>query len=58
MRNHDLVELVPGRAADLGFLDEIGALMGWGTAILFLDCIFIILLYERSRGWRSPARRC
>ncbi len=51
MRNHDLVELVPGRAADLGFLDEMGALMVWGTAILFIDCIFIILLYERSRGW-------
>ena len=51
MRNHDLVELVPGRAADLGFLDEMGALMVWGTAILFFDCILIILLYERSRGW-------
>ena len=51
MRNHDLVELAPGRAADLGFLDEMGALMVWGTAILFLDCILIILLYERSRAW-------
>jgi hypothetical protein len=51
MRNHDLVELAPGRAADLGFLNEMGALMVWGTAILFLDCILIILLYERSRGW-------
>ena len=51
MRNHTLVELSPGRAADLGFLNEIGALMVWGTAILFLDCIMIILLYERSRSW-------
>ena len=51
MSRHDLVELAPGRAADLGFLDEMGALMVWGTAVLFLDCIFIILLYERSRGW-------
>jgi diguanylate cyclase (GGDEF)-like protein len=51
MRRHDLVTLAPGRVADFGFLDEIGALMVWGTAILFLDCIFIILLYERSRAW-------
>jgi hypothetical protein len=65
MRNNDLVELAPGRAADLGFLDEMGALMIRGTAILFLDCIFIILLYSaRAVGWatgswrgsRSPAR--
>jgi diguanylate cyclase (GGDEF)-like protein len=28
-----------------------GALMVWGTAILFFDCIVIILLYERSRAW-------
>jgi len=28
-----------------------GALMVWGTAILFFDCIIIILLYERSRAW-------
>jgi len=25
--------------------------MVWGTAILFFDCILIILLYERSRTW-------
>jgi len=25
--------------------------MVWGTAILFFDCIIIILLYERSRAW-------
>ena len=51
MRHHDLVALAPGRVADFGFLDEIGALMVWGTAILFLDCILIILIYERSRTW-------
>jgi hypothetical protein len=28
-----------------------GALMVWGTAILFFDCIIMILLYERSRSW-------
>ncbi len=51
MRNHELVALAPGRTIDLGFLDEMGALMVWGTAILFVDCILIILLYERSRAW-------
>jgi diguanylate cyclase (GGDEF)-like protein len=51
MRHHTLAPLSPGRAADFGFLDEMGGLMVWGTAILFFDCIFIILLYERSRAW-------
>ena len=51
MRHHTLVPLSAGRAADFGFLNEMGALMVWGTAILFFDCIIIILLYERSRAW-------
>src|SRR5580765_5725446 len=55
MRHHNLVAatpgLTPGRAADFTFLNEMGALMVWGTAILFFDCILIILLYERSRSW-------
>ena len=51
MRHHTLVPLAPGRAADFAFLNEMGALMVWGTAILFFDCIIIILLYERSRAW-------
>jgi diguanylate cyclase (GGDEF)-like protein len=51
MRHHTLVALAPGRAADFAFLNEMGALMVWGTAILFFDCILIILLYERSRAW-------
>ncbi|HEY6025067.1 MAG TPA: GGDEF domain-containing protein [Pseudolabrys sp.] len=51
MRRHVAVALVPGRATDFAFLNEMGALMVWGTAILFFDCIIIILLYERSRIW-------
>jgi diguanylate cyclase (GGDEF)-like protein len=51
MRNHGLVPLTSDRAADFGFLNEMGALMVWGTAVLFLDCIIIILVYERSRAW-------
>jgi len=51
MRNHALLPLSPERVADLGFLNEMGVLMVWGTGILFIDCILIILLYERSRLW-------
>ena len=56
MRHHTLMPLTGGRAADFGFLDEMGALMVWGTAILFFDCIIIILLYERSRVWLGSYR--
>lgn len=51
MRQHDLVALAPGRSTDFGFLDEMGALMVWGTTLLYLDCILIILIYERVRTW-------
>jgi len=50
MRRHLPTALTPDRFADLGFIDEMGALMVWGTLILFADCIVIILLYERLRG--------
>jgi len=50
MRQHMPTALTPDRFADLGFLDEMGALMVWGTLILFADCILIILLYERLHG--------
>jgi len=48
MRQH---AMLAGHAADYGFIDQMGALMVWGTAILFFDCIIIILLYERTRAW-------
>ncbi len=51
MRQHDLVALTPGRTTDFGFLDEMGALMVWGTTLLYLDCLMIILIYERTRNW-------
>jgi diguanylate cyclase (GGDEF)-like protein len=41
--------VLEGHAADFAFLDEMGALMVWGTLILFADCIMMILLYERLR---------
>ncbi len=51
LRLHDVVVLGAGRAANFGFLDEMGALMVWGTALLFIDAILMVLLYERSRAW-------
>lgn len=51
MRQHLAIPLGADRAADFGFLNEMGGLMVWGTAVLFFDCIIIILLYERSRAW-------
>src|SRR6202050_1384326 len=48
-RQHGAAELAANRQADFGFLDEMGALMVWGTLILFADCIMMILLYEHSR---------
>jgi diguanylate cyclase (GGDEF)-like protein len=49
MRMHAVAGAV-GPSADFGFLDEMGALMVWGTVILFADCIMMILLYERLRA--------
>src|SRR5689334_21199976 len=48
MRHH---AVLPDHTADYGLIDQMGALMVWGTAILFFDCIIIILLYERTRAW-------
>ena len=51
MRHHSLAQLGPGGMADFAFLDQMGALMVWGTALLFIDCILIVILYEHSRTW-------
>lgn len=44
---HQPLELSPGHPADVNFLKEMGWLMVWGTAILYLDSLGIILLYEK-----------
>lgn len=44
---HVPVELSSAKAPSDEFLKEMGWLMVWGTAILYLDAIGIILLYER-----------
>jgi diguanylate cyclase (GGDEF)-like protein len=50
-RLHGGETLSASRHADFAFLDEMGALMVWGTLILFADCLIMILLYERSRAF-------
>src|SRR5690606_5793631 len=51
MRQHDVVAPVPGQLPDFPFLNQMGGLMVWGTLLLFVDSILIILLYERSASW-------
>lgn len=40
---------LPGYNPDLVLIDQMGALMIWGTTLLFVDSIALILLYERLR---------
>ncbi|UDF29716.1 UNVERIFIED_ORG: GGDEF domain-containing protein [Roseateles sp. XES5] len=47
LRHHQTIGAVPGRIADLAFIDEMGWLMLWGTMLLYVDSLAIILLYER-----------
>jgi len=59
LRSHDTVSVIPDRVPDIRFVDEMGWLMVWGTILLFIDAIAIIVLYERigdafgrHLGWR------
>lgn len=47
MQLHTPIELPRGDSANFDFLKEMGWLMVWGTTLLYLDSIGIILLYER-----------
>src|SRR5690606_5442837 len=38
---------LPGYNPDLPFLDQIGFLMVWGTVLLFIDLIAMVIIYER-----------
>lgn len=51
MRMHTLADLPGGQSADMGFLDQMGWLMVWGTTLLYVDAILIILLYEKLGHW-------
>ncbi|WP_438748351.1 diguanylate cyclase [Pararhizobium sp. O133] len=51
LQMHQTVAITPERSADLAFIDEMGWLMLWGTLLLYLDSLIIILLYERIGRW-------
>lgn len=51
LRNHETIIVSEGRVPDITFVDEIGWLMVWGTILLFIDSIAIIVLYERLGKW-------
>ncbi|UJW73471.1 GGDEF domain-containing protein [Rhizobium sp. SL42] len=48
---HYSVEPTANQRADFTFLQDMGALMLWGTTLLYLDSVGIILLYERLGRW-------
>lgn len=50
MRYHVVFPAVE-RLPDFRFMDEMGGLMVWGTILLFIDSVLIILIYERSSAW-------
>jgi diguanylate cyclase (GGDEF)-like protein len=51
LRYHVITPTMPERGPDFTFLDEMGVLMLWGTLLLFVDSILIVLVYERTRTW-------
>jgi diguanylate cyclase (GGDEF)-like protein len=51
LRRHPEFEPLAHRLPDFAFMDQMGGLMVWGTLLLFVDSIGMILLYERSARW-------
>ena len=47
LRLHEVSPLPNGKSPDIGFVDQMGWLMVWGTTLLFIDAILMILLYEK-----------
>lgn len=47
LRLHSDPAGLPGYNSDLQFIDQIGLLMVWGTGLLFIDLIALVLIYER-----------
>lgn len=48
---HDVATLSNNRSPDIGFVQEMGWLMVWGTTLLYIDAIAIILCYEKFGRW-------
>ncbi|MES0051052.1 GGDEF domain-containing protein [Mesorhizobium sp. M0053] len=58
LRLHDISALSDGKLPDIGFIDQLGWLMVWGTTLLFIDAILIILLYEKLGRYLRRAPFC
>lgn len=55
LAQHAAVPAAGEAPRDLHLLDQMGLLMIWGSVLLFIDCLLVILLYERlSRGSAWP----
>ncbi|MBN8481581.1 MAG: GGDEF domain-containing protein [Xanthomonadales bacterium] len=55
LARHVVLPGTSGASNDLNLLDPMGVLMVWGSVLLFVDCLLVILLYERlSRRSRLP----
>jgi len=52
---HQVASLSNNRAPDIGFVQEMGWLMVWGTTLLYIDAIAIILAYEKFGKWFGRA---
>lgn len=46
LRQHEVLTPVEGQQLDLALLNDVGGLMVWGSLLLFIDCLMIILVYE------------
>ncbi|BAT60424.1 diguanylate cyclase DosC [Variibacter gotjawalensis] len=51
LRLYDNVAVLPGYNPDFRFVDQMGLLMIWGTLLLFIDIILLIILYEKLERW-------
>jgi len=48
---HHVAKLANGRTPDIGFVQEMGWIMVWGTVLLYIDALAIILCYEKLGRW-------
>lgn len=51
MRQHQTLLPIADAPPDLALMNQMGGMMIWGTILLFIDAIAIILIYERSARW-------
>lgn len=48
---HEVATLSNNRTPDISFVQEMGWIMVWGTTLLYIDAIAIILCYEKFGKW-------